>query len=121
MSLTHVFHDEDRGLAISTAFIYKDKCKAIPGGRWDKELRAWRYPFTPFSAKAIAEQFPPDKSKWSDIAEKLLLESQAIADSARYKTAETLPEIPVSKSKPWLHQQQAFWFVAGLWGGLPNQ
>lgn len=116
MSLTHVFHDEDRGLAISTAFIYKDKCKAIPGGRWDKELRAWRYPFTPFSAKAIAEQFPPDKSKWSDIAEKLLLESQAIADSAKYKTAETLPDIPVQKVPAWHHQKQCFWFAKNLPG-----
>lgn len=118
MNLTHVFHDEDRGLAISTAFIYKDKCKAIPGGRWDKELRAWRYPFTPFAAKAIAEQFPPDKSKWSDIAEKLLLESQAIADSAKYKTAETLPDIPVQKVPAWHHQKQCFWFTKNLPGAM---
>lgn len=118
MNLTHVFHDDDRGLAISTAFIYKDKCKAIPGGRWDKELRAWRYPFTPFAAKAIAEQFPPDKSKWSDIAEKLLLESQAIADSAKYKTAETLPDIPVQKVPAWHHQKQCFWFTKNLPGAM---
>ena len=116
MSLTRVFHDEDRGLAIATAFIFKDKCKAIPGARWDKELKAWRYPFTPFAAKAIAEQFPPDKSKWSDIAEKLLLEAQSIADSARHKTATTLPEIPVQRVPAWHHQKQCFWFARYLTG-----
>ena len=118
MSLTRVFHDEDRGLAIATAFIFKDKCKAIPGARWDKELKAWRYPFTPFAAKAIAEQFPPDKSKWSDIAEKLLLEAQSIADSARHKTATTLPEIPVQRVPAWHHQKQCFWFAKNLPGAM---
>ena len=117
---TQVFHDEDRGLAITTLFGNKDRCKAIPGARWDKELKAWRYPFTPFAAKAIAAEFPPGTCKWSDIAEKLLLESQAIVDASAHKTATTLPDIPHMKTQPWLHQRQAFWFVVGVWGGLPK-
>lgn len=113
---TQVFHDEDRGLAITTLFGNKDRCKAIPGARWDKELKAWRYPFTPFAAKAIAAEFPPGTCKWSDIAEKLLLESQAIEDSARHKTAATLPDIPVQKVPAWHHQKQCFWFAKNLPG-----
>lgn len=115
---TRVFHDEDRGLAVWTDFIYKDKCKAIPGGRWDKELKAWRYPFTPFAAKAIAEQFPPSTCIWSDIAEKLLIEAESIIDSAKYKTAETLPDIPVQKVPAWHHQKQCFWFAKDLPGAM---
>src|SRR5690606_29380157 len=29
--------------------------KSIPGARWDRELRAWRYPATPAVAAAIAK------------------------------------------------------------------
>lgn len=118
MKRHRIFHDEDRWLMVSTDFIHKDRCKAIPGARWDKEQKAWRYPFTPFAAKAIAEQFPVETSLWTDIAQKLLMEYQAIADASAHKTATELPEIPVQRVPAWHHQKQCFWFAKNLPGAM---
>lgn len=116
MSRGRVYTDGENGILVETAFIYKDDCKAIPGARWNKEMRAWRYPFTPFAAKSIAEKFPVESCKWSDPALKLLEESRAIVANGAYKTAETLPEIPVQKVPAWHHQKQCFWFAKDLPG-----
>ena len=118
MSRGRVYTDGEDGLLVETAFIYKDDCKAIPGARWNKEMKAWRYPFTPFAAKSIAEKFPVATCKWSDLAKRLLEESEEIADSAKYKTAETLPEIPVQRVPAWHHQKQCFWFAKNLPGAM---
>lgn len=118
MSRGRVYTDGEDGLLIETAFIYKDDCKAIPGARWSKDMRAWRYPFTPFAAKSIAEKFPPTSCKWSELALQLLEKSETIVANSAYKTAETLPDIPVQKMPAWHHQKQCFWFAKDLPGAM---
>lgn len=110
----------DNRLAIETPFLLKDACKAIPGARWDKGVKAWTYPATPGAARAIHQTFPDHQAVWTDDAAALLLEAERIAEAAAHKTAESLPEIPFMKTAAWQHQKRAFWFVAGVWGGLPK-
>lgn len=101
-------------LYVETAFIYKDDCKAIPGARWDKAQKAWRYPETPFAAQSIAEKFPVEFCEWSPEALALLAEAQQIAEAAQHKHAADLPEIPIQKKPAWHHQKQCFWFAKEL-------
>ncbi|MBQ9273973.1 MAG: DEAD/DEAH box helicase [Succinivibrio sp.] len=36
----------------------KDRCKAIPGGRWDPQILCWCYPLSSKSVDALAKSFP---------------------------------------------------------------
>jgi len=114
-----IFLAENR-LAIETPFLLKDACKSIPGARWDKGLKAWTYPATPGAARAIHQAFPSTVATWTEDAAALLLEAERIAAAAAHKTAESLPDIPLSKTKAWGHQRVCFWYVVELLGGLPN-
>ena len=114
-----IFLHEDR-LAIETTFAMKDACKAVPGARWDKGFKVWTYPATPGAARAIHEAFPPQVAVWDEHAAALLVEAERIAEAAAHKTAESLPDVQLMKTAAWQHQRRGFWYVVGLWGGLPN-
>jgi len=114
-----IFLHEDR-LAIEATFSMKDACKAVPGARWDKGFKVWTYPATPGAARAIHEAFPAQTAVWDEQAAALLVEAERIAEAAAHKTAENLPEIPLTKTEAWAHQKRAFWFAVELLGGLPN-
>ena len=114
-----VFLHADR-LAIQATFLHKDTCKAVPGARWDKTAKVWTYPATPGAARAIHEHFPGQLAVWAEDAAALLVEAERIAEAAAHKTAENLPDIPRMKTAAWQHQKRGFWFVVGVWGGLPK-
>lgn len=114
-----VFLQADR-LAIQATFLHKDTCKAVPGARWDKTAKVWTYPATPGAARAIHEHFPGQVAIWTDDAAALLVEAERIADAAAHKTADDLPDVPNMKTSAWQHQKRGFWFVVGVWGGLPK-
>lgn len=113
-----VFLHADR-LAIQATFLHKDTCKSVPGARWDKTAKVWTYPATPGAARAIHEHFP-GQATWTDDAAALLVEAERIAEAAAHKTAENLPDVPQMKTSAWQHQKRGFWFVVGVWGGLPK-
>ena len=114
-----VFLHADR-LAIQATFLHKDACKSVPGARWDKAAKVWTYPATPGAARAIHAHFPGQQAVWADEAAALLVEAERIAEAAAHKTAENLPDIPRMKTAAWQHQKRGFWFVVGVWGGLPK-
>jgi SNF2 family DNA or RNA helicase len=48
-------------------------------------------------------------------------QAEQIVEAQSTKTAEDLPDIPLIKTSAWHHQKQCFWYVVGLWGGMPAQ
>ena len=84
--------------------------KSIPGARWDRELRAWRYPATPAVAATItkhtqSEYIHPD----------ILAMANTIIEAAAVKqmSDEELPDHP-SGTPSWAHQKRAFQFAKNL-------
>jgi hypothetical protein len=117
---TTVFLTETR-LCLKTPYLLKDVCKSIPGARWDAQLKCWTYPRTPGAAHSICCAFLPTQLVWQGDAELLRQTAEEMRQAHATKTAEELPEIPLTKGPtPWRHQTRAFWFVVGLLGGLPD-
>jgi len=113
-----VIEVHDGYIYLRSDYTEKDRCKRITGGQWRKmpgkrNQKAWRYPATPAIAERIAQQFPdPDQA---DSAYGALLESAQTRTAAqRFKTRETLPDIPNMTYEAWHHQRQAYWFAKDL-------
>jgi SNF2 family DNA or RNA helicase len=96
--------------ARNTPFHTKDVLKALPGARWDRDVRAWVYPKSASVAKALASLFPDAER---DIGVSNLLTRAAEEQSAvTLKSSTDLPDVPSAKLPPWAHQKQGFWFAA---------
>jgi SNF2 family DNA or RNA helicase len=106
--------DEQYGLVLRTTFDNLHLCKAIPGGRWRKQIKAWCYPASPSTAKTLHLAFAGAGAVWSDGAAALLVEADKIEKAAEKKTADNLAPIPLVKTQPWLHQLRAYHFAYNL-------
>lgn len=84
--------------------------KSIPGARWDKELRAWRYPATPAVAATIAKHIQSEY-----IHPNVLAMANTVIEAAAIKqmSDEELPDHP-SGTPSWAHQKRAFQFAKNL-------
>jgi len=111
-------YGDGQHIYVETPFRFKDTCKRIPGSRWgNPKAGVWNYPFTAAAAQSIVEAFQRiaidfDQSIWT------LLENHEKATA--FKTSDDLPEIPCTKTTSWQHQRQCFWWIAQMWGGLPE-
>jgi hypothetical protein len=92
-----------------------ERSKSVPGGRWDKEAKAWHYPATPHAAVALRALWKPITGMLGDAAFRELLQAaEQLEAVAVHKTAEDLPAIPSLNKPGWLHQRQAYWFAENL-------
>jgi SNF2 family DNA or RNA helicase len=96
------FPDGGRTVLVRTHYDNKDRCAAVPGGRWVPRERAWEYLFTPTTASALLQSFSGkmdenDRQKLQDAATRL-----TIAQSV--KNGEYVLASPESNTTPWHHQ-----------------
>lgn len=99
-----------------TEFKFKDVCKSVPGAMWDKERKAWHWRAHPLTVLEIESRFP-QSMKRSPRFQQLVEAARGAKDTDKAtKAATDLPDIPVTKRQPWLHQKQAFWFAMGQTG-----
>lgn len=84
--------------------------KSIPGARWDRELRAWRYPATPAVAVTITKHVQSEY-----IHPDILAMASTIIKAAAVKqmSDEELPD-HLSNTPSWAHQKRAFQFARNL-------
>lgn len=84
--------------------------KSIPGARWNRELRAWRYPATPAVAAAITKHIQSEY-----IHPDVLAMANTIIEAAAAKqmSDEELLDHP-SGTPSWVHQKRAFQFAKNL-------
>ena len=87
---------------IRTHYDQKDRCAAIPGGRWVPRERAWEYLLTPSTAASILQTFNQhinenDRQKFQNISNRLSIAQSVINGECELIT-------PVTKKPCWNHQ-----------------
>jgi hypothetical protein len=105
----------DRVIRLQTPYDMKDKCTAIPGGKWVPKHRAWEFALTPATINEIIKNFGKDITlDLNDFSQ--AIQSVNLAKEIKEAPIETLPRVPVTKTEPWEHQRRAYWFVTKLLG-----
>jgi len=110
--MTKVMAEQD-AILLASEYRYVDRCRSIPGGRWDARRRVWRYPKTPMIAATILRKFA-DVRVDVDQEVRRLAESVRLEEANSFKKAEDLPPIPQTATQPWRHQLQAYHFAMNL-------
>ena len=95
-------------ICVKSKYEYAELCRQIVGGRWNKEKKFWYYPLTESTALQVVKVFEPVQNK--KIQQEILDLANKIVNNQGIKEAEDLPDIPLTKKSPWLHQHRAFWF-----------
>lgn len=89
-------------IQLRTPFAYKNKCTAIPGGRWVAKKRCWEYLLTPVTAMTIMQVFGKElPEQIHDFLEPLrdrVIQCQAIKKELIDMT------VPETRTEPWHHQ-----------------
>lgn len=100
-------------LCARASFPLKDLVRALPGRLWKPApLRAWTWPATPAYAARLVEQLQNRDPTWDDAVEELLSAASRAAAATAMKTADDLPPIPITGTRPpWKHQLQAYWWA----------
>lgn len=105
----------DSGLLhIKTHYDQKNRCAAIPGGRWVPRSQAWEYLLTPATARSMCQSFSreisdEDKQKFDEIASRLC--------AAQYvKEGKVELCSPVTNHNPWHHQLVSYNMAVHLFG-----
>ncbi len=101
-------------ILVKSDYKYADLCRSIPSGKWHKEKKFWYYPYSESMCKAVVEAFECVENK--DIAQEILEAASNLVKAQEIKSADELPDIPVTKHEPWHHQKQCYWFSKGLSG-----
>jgi SNF2 family DNA or RNA helicase len=109
----------DGRIRVAAPFAFGEALKAMPGARWqwndpnDKKKGGWRtFPASPLAAQAVATLFqgaPGVRVEADDAFQRLLATAEGIQGAQGAKHAQSLPDVPVTRTSAWLHQKQAFW------------
>lgn len=103
---------EGERIVVRTPFALKDACKSIPGAKWNPELKAWTYPISAASARAINERIPMRIQRSQSFGVLVnAARQQEQADQYIRASHTALPAVQTTKLEPWRHQLQAYHFA----------
>lgn len=114
-----------KSIRLKTPYAMKDRCTAIPGGKWLPKYQAWEYHLTPATANAIFGLFngalPPNVY---DVLQKARTVFD-VGPGIKALGPDDTPDIPIYKTPPWHHQKVAYHYAssilfnaAGIGGGV---
>lgn len=121
---------KNQGLYIvcRSQFEHKEKCQSVSPRSWDPQVAAfppsfprpgaWIYPVSAALAHQLKDAFEGCVRRGTPAFTALLAQSAVMAEASEIKqqSEDSLPEIPVTKTKAWAHQRRAFAFVQKIWG-----
>lgn len=96
-------------LAMQSEYADVEKCRAIPGGRWDKSERAWLYPYSRYTMQSITQAWPADQIGMDDEVKPLAEES--MKGEVWYDLSGDIPSIPGERIPSRDYQRQAYHFL----------
>jgi SNF2 family DNA or RNA helicase len=93
--------ERDGSLILRSPFAWAAKARALPGAQWDPDEKVWMYPDTPTHREMIQTAFGP------------MLAGGRLHNVGSYRQVPTYRNdpIPVTKTEPWQHQREAYWFI----------
>ncbi len=105
-------------ITVESTYVFKTYLDTVPGGRWDRAKGLWLFPRSSLTAGAIWDAARLSGSRiMADADFRELLGNYRAGDArGQLKVSTDLPAIPVTKTKPWGHQLQAYWFCRDLHG-----
>lgn len=106
-------------ICVKVPFPENEVAKTIPGRRWHNEWKAWVFPKTPATARAIVGAFGRRIADADQTGEVVRLADIA-STAAATKIVEPAGEIGNLKTIPWRHQRQAYAFAMSLPGVMLN-
>jgi len=98
--------DQGDRIYVYSPYSAKDRCKSIPGARWDRVSRAWTYPLTVHSLRNIRDEFGLEA-----------LDERLRAKLAKLEGGGSPIEVNL-KNPLWEHQRDAVMFVKDLDGAM---
>lgn len=101
-------------IRIRTSYAQKDRCSAIPGGKWVPKLKAWEYLLTPATASAIYQSFNKDLQDKDKEILKALADRLMLAMAVKNECREL--QIPDTQQVPWHHQLVSYNMAMELMG-----
>lgn len=101
----------------------REKCKTIPGYKFDDKRKCWRYPATPSALREIIGKFPhveiDDTAQAMVESLKAAAQAVRVAKDAGWEKAQPLVPIPVKLPNDWeVMQHQVLGFNIGI--QIPN-
>jgi SNF2 family DNA or RNA helicase len=108
---------QGEALIVATHFTLRERCKTVPGCRWDPDRRVWQFPASPATAASLAQSFMGTPVAWSPEVLALLAAAEGRRQAQVMKTADDtrLPPIPIAKTPPWAHQLKGYHWLMNLW------
>jgi SNF2 family DNA or RNA helicase len=117
MTWANISIKKDSLFVEGNTFDVKDALKRIPGSCWKGTQKAWTFPRSPMSASRLRDVLSTHNIRINGSTgfEKLLSIHERITTiAAAKKDALDLSPIPITKTKPWLHQLRAYHFAREL-------
>jgi len=109
------FDLSDEGfIRIGTHYDQKDRCAAVPGGRWVPRLRMWEYLLTPSTASTICQAFHSEMN--DEIRQQLQNYASRLSIARSVKNGDCELQVPVTSIDPWHHQLITYHMVRQLFG-----
>lgn len=99
---------------LRTPFSQKDKCTAVPGGKWVPKLKCWEYLLTPVTAATILQVFPDVPEQAKEILEPLR-DRLILCHAIKNEMIDQMLE-PETRTKPWHHQIVTYNLVVTVLG-----
>jgi SNF2 family DNA or RNA helicase len=94
---------------------YIEFCKSVPGHRWMRKERLWRYPATPAVARELYEIFEEEPAlQLGPQFKKMIGHARLIKRAQAIKASNNLKPIPLTKTKPWFNQLRAYHYARVL-------
>jgi hypothetical protein len=112
-----------RQLVVRTWPEHRERCKAVPGYRYDPSPPRWLFPATPAYAMQLAEAFEGVDVVWSEAAMALKAQDEPMITRPVVTAADeqAVQEHWQFKTPPWAHQVSGVAFVQQIFGRPPRR
>lgn len=109
--------DDKKYLYAETPYEMVDRCRMVLGGRFDYDVRAWRWLANPITAMALYDAFQGTLVNQNDLGYQALITAGKELDKVgniKFAEEHELAQPEGLRTRLWLHQLRAFHFASAL-------
>jgi SNF2 family DNA or RNA helicase len=102
-------------IVVRSDWKYKDLLKAIPGRRWDPEVKGWCYPILPATIRSLHEVFggrAEYDGEFQALVNAMIVHHQDQSPINHTLADRDLPQPPIRRTEAWNHQRIGYHLIA---------